>query len=116
MIEPHLDLAPSQAESLLGDDTPGFLWLTKRAGGSRLKERRGGEESIDAGSVTGIRDRFVPPATIGAAIVNRGFAPATGALQSCLCCRRPTSLPRYRATLEPPAKPGGGDWLLPLHP
>jgi len=24
------------------------------------------------------------------------------------------SLSRTRATLEPPAKPGGGDWLLPL--
>ena len=32
--------------------------------------------------------------------------------RAVFCCRRPTPLPRYRATNEPPEQPGGEGWLV----
>ena len=80
-----------------GGVTPGFFLFTQQAGGSRFN----GGETIDAGSVTRIRDRFVPPARIRGAIVSRGIAPATGAVQSCLLLPSPhplAPLPRHPRT------------------
>ena len=92
---------PSEAERLLGVSLQVFSCLHSKPVDRDSTEGRGGEESIDAGSVTGIRDRFVPPARIGGAIVSRGIAPATGAVQSCLLLPSPhplAPLPRHPRT------------------
>ncbi|MEE2696244.1 MAG: DUF1651 domain-containing protein [Cyanobacteriota bacterium] len=44
--------------------------------------------------------------------MSRGIHVAAGAVQSSLCCRRPSPLPRYRATHGPAVKLGGEGWLV----